>query len=331
MPHTILDCDGTQVNLHYIDGELPDEQYPFALAWPNNERFASEMVEVAERMYHSESKEDQEIIDSPGLHLMVDVIYPKRDPFMVQTTKNIIYSIMCSNRADDPYFSIRRNFIAYMKELDKKEYKVIGCVIFISRKNFTFVINNDKTFSGYAIPFLEDEVADKNNAENNLYNARGMYVMKSSPECYNMSLMVSVDSPEMRLEKFKAFRDSVYMIREKYYIPKDRFFIGVFTSYPKNLAFDDGHTFNDIDLNNLICNITECDNNDVYGTIYGVVHESFDIEDKKIEPNRTHFIHLNVINTESIIITYDRKTIGIYSAQHGWREGVKKNIPNDYI
>ena len=28
MPHTILDCDGTQVNLHYIDGELPDEQYP---------------------------------------------------------------------------------------------------------------------------------------------------------------------------------------------------------------------------------------------------------------------------------------------------------------
>ena len=31
MPHTILDCDGTQVNLHYIDGELPDEQYPFAL------------------------------------------------------------------------------------------------------------------------------------------------------------------------------------------------------------------------------------------------------------------------------------------------------------
>lgn len=331
MPHTILDCDGTQVNLHYIDGELPDEQYPFSLMWPNNEHFASEMVEVAERMYHSESKEDQEIIDSPGLHLMVDVIYPKRDPFMVQTTKNIVYSIMCSNRADDPYFSIRRNFIAYMKELDKKEYKVIGCVIFISRKNFTFVINNDKTFSGYAIPFLENELADKNNAENNLYNARGMYVMKSSPGCYNMSLMVSVDSPEMRLEKFKAFRDSVYMIREKYHIPKDRFFIGVFTSYPKNLAFDDGHTFNDIDLNNLICNITECDNNDVYGTIYDIVHESFDIEDKKIEPNRTHFIHLNVINTESIIITYDRKTVGIYSAQHNWREGLKKNIPNDYI
>lgn len=47
MPHTILDCDGTQVNLHYIDGELPDEQYPFALMWPNNEHFASEMVEVA--------------------------------------------------------------------------------------------------------------------------------------------------------------------------------------------------------------------------------------------------------------------------------------------
>ena len=182
MPHTILNCDGTQVNLHYIDGELPDEQYPFALMWPNNERFASEMVEVAERMYHSESEEDQKIIDSPGLHLMVDVVYPKRDPFMVQITKNIMYSIMCSNRADDPYFSIRRNFIAYMKELDEKEYKVIGCVIFISRKNFTFVINNDKTFSGYAIPFLENELADKDNAENNMYNARGMYVMKSSPE-----------------------------------------------------------------------------------------------------------------------------------------------------
>lgn len=331
MPHTILDCDGTQVNLHYIDGELPDEQYPFALMWPNNERFASEMVEVAERMYHSESEEDQKIIDSPGLHLMVDVIYPKRDPFMVQTTKNIMYSIICSNRADDPYFWIRRDFIAYMKELDKKEYKVIGCVIFISRKNFTFVINNDKSFSGYSIPFLETELIDKDNAENNMYNARGMYVMKSSPECYNMSLMVSVDSPEMRLRKFKAFQESVYTIREKYDIPKYRFFIGVFTSYPKNLTFDDGHTFNDIDLNNLICNITECDNSDVYGTIYDIVHESFDIEEKKVEPNRTHFIHLNVINTDSIIITYDRKTIGIYSAQHNWRSEIQKNLPNDYI
>ena len=331
MPHSILDCDGTQVNLHYIDGELPDDQYPFALMWPNNERFASEMVEVAERMYHSESAEDQKIIDSPGLHLMVDVVYPKRDPFMVQITKNIMYSIMCSDRADDPYFGIRRDFIDYMKELDTKEYKVIGCVIFISRKNFTFVINNDKTFSGYSISFLENELIDKNSAEDRLYNARGMYVMKSSPECYNMSLMVSVDSPEMRLRKFKAFRESVYTIREKYDIPKDRFFIGVFTSYPKDLAFSDGHIFNDIDLNNLICNITECDNNDVYGTIYGVVHESFDIEDKKIEPDRTHFIHLNVINTDSIIITYDRKTIGIYSAHSGWRSALSKIIPNDYI